>query len=616
MPAVDGFRDRFLRGLVLFGTVLFVITELLSVFHLIQRVPLLICWSSTIVIAGIVLRKSRPRFHFSRDPVMLLCSAGILAILALTAVAAGFSPPNSADAMAYHMPRVTYWAEASSVSFFPTAYFNQIMLQPLAEYAMLHTYVLSGGDHFVNFVQWFASLASIVAVSSVAKMLGSGARGQAIAALFCATLPCGILASSGAKNDYFMAMWLVGAVYFALRFKASGRFIDAAFLGAALGLALLTKATAYLFAPWLLAAILAGMLRVPVRRLWIGSLLAAACCLALNMPHYLRNYTLSGSIMGFDSAQGDGRFRWRNETFGWNQTVSNLLRNTSDQIGARSDRWNRDVYRVVASVHQSLGVDVNDPATTWPDSAFAPPKNANHEANAPNRWQLAILAIITCILLWRASRGRDLERAAYALGLLAGVIAFCSYLKWQPFLGRLFLPVFVAAAPLAGVIEINRRKYLVISALFPIALSLFLLDSSRHAVFDNWVRPLRGPRSVFQIPRDAQYFADMTQWNNQASYWKTIEILSASGCSTIGIDSSDFQLEYPLQALLRERKPELRFLHTGVQNASSRYRQPTDAAPCAVVCLECKEDAKRRELYRGFAHAVEIDGFVILTSSR
>jgi hypothetical protein len=269
-----------------------------------------------------------PRFQrLPIRPAEAAVVAVIVAVVAMVGLTAALSAPNSYDAMAYHLPRVVYWAQAGSVAFFPTSYFTQISLPPLTEYAMLQTYVLSGGDRFVNLIAAGAFAACIAGISCLAGALGANTKVQALAAFCCATLPNAILQGSGAKNDTMLALWLVSAAYFALRRNLF-------FLGLSFGLAVATKSTAYLFAPPLVASVLAIQWLEGRRPRWAAVALSlTAGALLLNTPQYWRNLQFSGSPLGYDSPYGKGGlFRWANDRFGWKPTVSNALRNLSDQL--------------------------------------------------------------------------------------------------------------------------------------------------------------------------------------------------------------------------------------------------------------------------------------------
>jgi hypothetical protein len=563
-------RDWLIRTLVCLGAAAVLITEILSVFHLLRPIPVAICW------CVLVARASRPaRAAFRGFQPLPVAIASVVAIIAaVIAVTALLYPPNSADAMAYHLPRVVYWAQAHTVAFFPTPYLNQIMLQPMNEYVMLHTYLLTGGDRLINLIACGAFVGYVIGVSAIARAMGLNTRAQAISALLAATLPNAILQASGAKNDSMLALWLVCAIYFAIKGEAK-------WLAISVGLALATKATAYLFLPPMLLAVVVWNRRLVA---WL-----AAGILVLNGPQYLRNLRLSGSPLGFDSAQANGVYRWRNERVSPGALVSNVLRNASEQLGSRSDRWNRSVYDAVLWAHQVLGLDANDRNTTWPGERFRPPVNANHEANANNRWHLLLFAIAAAVA------ARHPKWRWYAAGLIGAFLLFCLYLKWQPFLARLELPLFVLAAPL-GAWALDRLR----PSWAPLLVCAFLVMGTRLPLFENWTRPLRHAT-------DRSYFNDMVQWGNRQSYLDATAEVNRSGCKVVGIDINDNQLEYPLMALLRGAY----FEHTGVENPSARYADPSAPPPCAVVCLECAGDAKRMEMYRDYGTPMQYGRFLV-----
>jgi 4-amino-4-deoxy-L-arabinose transferase-like glycosyltransferase len=582
MADSSGWRAAFLRALVIFGAATVVITERLSTINAVSKVPVAVAWTAVLLAAIAIRRKILPAESLWPGWINTLLIAAILGITLLLFVTAIASVPNSTDAMAYHLPRIIYWMQAGNVAFFPTSYLNQIMLQPMAEYAMLHTYLLSGGDEFVNLVQWLGCIGSIIGVSLLAQALGAGPRGQVIAALFCATLPNGILQASGAKNDYLLALWLVSTAWLAMEWVRNNRQRDLLLLSIALGLALFTKGTAYLFAPPILAALL-----WPLRRRILPSIgILTAGVLLINGPLYWRNLDLSGSPLGFDSAQGDGLFRWRNEHLGWRATASNLLRNTSEQLGARSDAWNQRVYRMVIEAHRALGLNPNDPDTTWHWEEYKAPRNSNHEADANNRWHLLILFASLVLLAVRRHRA-----AVMLLSCAAAFVLFCAYLKWQPFQARLLLPLFVLGAASVGVgLEMVRYAFV------QIALCLFLLSGARLPLLQNWVRPLTGPHSVLLTPHQDQYFADLTAWKSKQSYLDAASFVKRTACKFVGIDNSVNTIEYPLQILLLRSDADYLFVHTGVRNASAKYLHSTEQ-PCVIVCLDCAGNQEKLQLY-------------------
>jgi hypothetical protein len=194
----------------------------------------------------------------------------------------------------------------------------------------------------------------------------------------------------------------------------------------------------------------------------------------------------------------------------------------------------------------------------------------------------------------------------YAVSLAAAFLLFCGYLRWQPYSARLFLPLFVLGAPLAAA-ALDRVR----PAWLLIPVCLFLADTARLPALQNWTRPLGGPHNLFSIPRDRAYFTDIPSPDAERSYREAADRILGSGCRAVAIDIGESQLEYPLQALVRERNPAVRFQHAGVANGTLRYASPDRPPPCAVVCLECAGKQGKLMQYQSAGQPTEIGRLVL-----
>src|SRR5207249_2498683 len=229
---------------------------------------------------------------------LIIVLTGIAFVVVTVGLIALIAPPNNWDSMTYHMSRVAHWIQNRSVDFYPTSIPRQLYQNPWAEFVIMNLQALSGGDRFANLVQWYSMLGSIVGVTVIAKQLGADPRGQIFAAVIAATIPEGILQASSTQNDYVESFWILCLSHYVIRLNTKPNLASSIGAASSLGLAILTKATAYVWAfPFLLWLFLSG-LKTWRWKLAKVAIVIALIAVAINVDHYARNFKLYGSLIG------------------------------------------------------------------------------------------------------------------------------------------------------------------------------------------------------------------------------------------------------------------------------------------------------------------------------
>jgi 4-amino-4-deoxy-L-arabinose transferase-like glycosyltransferase len=436
---------------------------------------------------------------------------------------------------------VAFWQQNQSVEHYPTFTTLQLFQNPWAEFAILHLQVLSGSDRWACLVQWFAMAGSVAAGSLIARELGASALGQPLAAVLVATLPMGILQSTTTQNDYVVAFWIATFVWIALR---AAKDVNAATLlcgGAALGLAALSKGTAYLLAaPWVL---LAGwhLARGQGWRAAPQALLVAVIALALNAGHYVRNYGLFGHPLG----EPERLKELRNAEITPGIVLSNTMRNAALHGGVPHAGLYTKIESGVAWLHGKLGLDVNDSRSTYIPERYAfqlprQPYSENYQGN-PLHLYLAAFTLVVFVATrgWRSHR----SPTPYLVCLAASFVLFSLLLRWQPPGSRLQLTVFVLLCPwLASVLGSNLPRWgvAIVGATF--------LASAVPCVLLASNRPLLGDRSILTRERAALYFLDAAE--HRDPLMQVRQYVSERGNKQIGLRgvSSDYLVWVALDA--------------------------------------------------------------------
>lgn len=94
------------------------------------------------------------------------------------------------------MARIPFWIFNHNVDYFPTLNGLQLYYNPLAEYQVLQTMLLTNSMRYSNFVQYFALIGCCIAVSNSIKLWNKNLPLQTLGfLLFILTLPLAFISS-------------------------------------------------------------------------------------------------------------------------------------------------------------------------------------------------------------------------------------------------------------------------------------------------------------------------------------------------------------------------------------------------------------------------------------
>jgi hypothetical protein len=524
--------------------------------------------------------------------------AGIVSVTGLIAI---ISPPNTWDAMTYHMSRVMHWIQNHSVEHYPTHTSMQLHRSPWAEFTILHLQLLSQNDRFANLVQWFSMVGSLIAVTVLAMQLGADPPGQALAAVMGATLPIGILEASSTQTDYVGAFWLLCFVSYVLTLVGDSRgsppWSLAFKLGASLGLALLTKPSNYLYTIPFLIWLAVSLRKASWTRAWGVLAIVATVTLAVNLGHYWRNTALYGDPLGPSVEEVCPNCKLTNEAWTFPLVLSNVIRNVALHLGTPLEPLNLALEDAIERVHSWMGISTVDQRITFLGLLFKvqpPLYSEDYDGNLLHL--LLVIGSVAILFLPRRSSVPGVVRV-YSIALAVGFLFLCLAVKWNPFNSRAQLPLFVLWSPVIALMLMRFQPrwvpYTVAMILLVCALP-WLLFNARHPIITVQTPPPRHFAhlyssstniSILEATRSSLYF--YAHHELDAGFRKVVRLLKEHGCDRIGLLKGWDDWEYPLWPLLQaETTQQIRIEHVSVMNRSGELaaREPfASFTPCAYV---------------------------------
>ena len=458
--------------------------------------------------------------------------------------------------MTYHMARVAHWEQNQSIAHYQTHIIRQLVLAPLAEWIILHLQILSGTDILANSVQLFFFAGCMVNVSLITKEFGGTYRQQLLSILFTCMIPMAIIQSNTTQNDIVGAYFATAFVFLSIRALKAPGFSLFFLTGAALGLALLTKGTAYFialpFCAWMLILLLKNF-RAPVRQLIRKTLLLSVIpivALIINSGHFYRNTFMTGSPLGTANTMT------ANEGHEPKSLLIVAFKNFLNHMPVT-----KSFKELLAAKTAAWGIDLNDEKYSYNPIDWMKEGFSLNEDYAQNFIHAILILLFGIAFVFKRRLYNDPLNyyTLYIFNLCISVLLFCVLLKWQPWANRLETGIFMLFSVFLALEAGNLKKWAQAICYIPMIGfgAAALLWSDHHPVFP-------ADKSILTKSYNSFIYEE--------GHLKLKEYLDSTSYKSLGIYIGPDMKDYIYYKLLSSSPHGDRILkHVFVNNASTIY---------------------------------------------
>ena len=552
----SGIAETVIKTTLIFSGILFSVTELLSGFHSLNLFSLAIFWGTfNVILIALLLRNQgkvtlrlmvqKIKFYYQNLLLKEKLLIGVLLILLCLLLAQGLLyPPNNWDSLTYHMSRIMYWIGNESVDYFPTHILRHLYQPPFAEYFILNINLLNGNDFLSNSVELFFLIQCLVVVYALLSMFQTTRLLKLLALFLVITIPAVELQSTTTKNDIVCAFFVLSSLFYSLKIFKNNSLNSTVFFGLSIGLGFITKGTAYVFMAPILALYGFHILSVSLKDKSVKPIglatLAMVLALSLNVKHYSRNYTVNKSLLNIDDAEAKA---YANETMNGKLLLSNLIKNSGLHLGYPIEK---NCDSIIRNAHKAIGVSIDDKRLNYLGIPYQSARAAvTHEDYVTNTVHFILWALAFSFLVFHFlfSKTRNKTEMIIVIVLVAQILLFTGYLKWQPWHTRLHIPIFILSI-IPIMLACQKTKWF--KGMVWVSIPLLLYSFMFYFVYNN-LRPIQNnPVYTKNLRIDdnrfKKYFANQPQLYTE--YKVVLEELYDANPKTVGLKMMDW--EYPL----------------------------------------------------------------------